>query len=153
MMTLSGHQSRPSCGLALFNGKMSDFTRNTIHCNENPIYVFLCWELRGLSPNFHIHVSVSDFIQSQDRSTYFPAAEYRQIDPGNIEISHRTEHFNSVLEISVSFLEIVHKREPDIYIGLSPVKHLGAAPGAASDDLFVKEISENGESDKIFARV
>jgi hypothetical protein len=27
------------------------------HCNENPIYV---WELRGLSPNFHIHVSVSD---------------------------------------------------------------------------------------------
>jgi hypothetical protein len=22
------------------------------HCNENPIYVFLFWELRGLSPNF-----------------------------------------------------------------------------------------------------
>jgi hypothetical protein len=31
-----------------------------VHCNENPIYVFLFWELRGLSPNFHIHVSVSD---------------------------------------------------------------------------------------------
>jgi hypothetical protein len=30
------------------------------HCNENPIYVFLFWELHGLSPNFHIHVSVSD---------------------------------------------------------------------------------------------
>ncbi len=30
------------------------------HCNENPIYVFLSWELRGLSPSFHIHVSVSD---------------------------------------------------------------------------------------------
>jgi hypothetical protein len=30
------------------------------HCNENPIYVFLFWELRGLSPSFHIHVSVSD---------------------------------------------------------------------------------------------
>jgi hypothetical protein len=30
------------------------------HCNENPIYVFLFWELRGLSPHFHIHVSVSD---------------------------------------------------------------------------------------------
>ncbi len=30
------------------------------HCNENPIYVFLSWELRGLSLNFHIHVSVSD---------------------------------------------------------------------------------------------
>jgi hypothetical protein len=25
-----------------------------------PIYAFLFWELRGLSPNFHIHVSVSD---------------------------------------------------------------------------------------------
>ncbi len=31
-----------------------------IHCNENPIYVFLFWELRDRSPNFHIHVSVSD---------------------------------------------------------------------------------------------
>ena len=25
-----------------------------------PIYVSLFWELRGLSPNFYIHVSVSD---------------------------------------------------------------------------------------------
>ena len=32
-----------------------------VHCNENPIYVFLFWELCGLSLNFHIHVSVSDF--------------------------------------------------------------------------------------------
>jgi hypothetical protein len=31
------------------------------HCYENPIYVFLFWELRGLSPNFNIHMSVSDF--------------------------------------------------------------------------------------------
>jgi hypothetical protein len=31
-----------------------------IHCNENPIYVFLFWELRGVIPNFHIHVSMSD---------------------------------------------------------------------------------------------
>jgi hypothetical protein len=31
-----------------------------IHCNENPVYVFLSWELRGLSPNFYIHVSRSD---------------------------------------------------------------------------------------------
>jgi hypothetical protein len=30
------------------------------HCNENPIYVFPEKELRSLSPNFHIHVSVSD---------------------------------------------------------------------------------------------
>ncbi len=30
------------------------------HCNGNSVYIFLFWELRGLSPNFHIHVSVSD---------------------------------------------------------------------------------------------
>jgi hypothetical protein len=35
---------------------------NSIHCNENPIYVFLFWELRGFSPNFHIRVSVSDLV-------------------------------------------------------------------------------------------
>ncbi len=34
--------------------------KTDIHCKENPIYVFLFWELRGLSRNFHIHVSVSD---------------------------------------------------------------------------------------------
>ncbi len=45
-----------------------------MHCNENPIYLFLFWELRGLSPNFHIHVSVSDL--------YIP-----RIDPENMYIN------------------------------------------------------------------
>ncbi len=40
--------------LLLFTGELRT------HCYENPIYVFLFWELHGLSPNFHIHVSVSD---------------------------------------------------------------------------------------------
>ena len=31
-----------------------------MHCNDNPIYVFLFWKLHGVSPSFHIHVSVSD---------------------------------------------------------------------------------------------
>ncbi len=31
-----------------------------LHCNKNPIYVFPEKILRGLSPNFRIHVSVSD---------------------------------------------------------------------------------------------
>jgi hypothetical protein len=31
-----------------------------VHCNENPIYIFPKKELRGLSYNFPIHVSVSD---------------------------------------------------------------------------------------------
>ncbi len=50
-----------------------------IHCKENPIYVFIFWKLRGLSPNFHIHVSGrSDF--------YIPriGLHNRQTDPGNI---------------------------------------------------------------------
>jgi hypothetical protein len=35
---------------------------SSLHCNESPIYmyVFSEGELRGLSPNFHIQVSVSD---------------------------------------------------------------------------------------------
>jgi hypothetical protein len=32
---------------------------DSTHCKELYTYVFLFWELHGLSPNFHIHVSVS----------------------------------------------------------------------------------------------
>ncbi len=39
---------------------MHQVSRRALHCKENPIYVFLFWELPGLSPNVHIHVSVSD---------------------------------------------------------------------------------------------
>jgi hypothetical protein len=38
---------------------LSDLRIQVPHCNENPIYVSLFWELRGLSSNFHIHKSVS----------------------------------------------------------------------------------------------
>jgi hypothetical protein len=38
----------------------SNFALGFAHCNGNPIYVFLFWKLRGLSPNFYIHVSVRD---------------------------------------------------------------------------------------------
>jgi hypothetical protein len=31
-----------------------------MHCKENYTFVFLFWELRGLSPNFHIYVFLSD---------------------------------------------------------------------------------------------
>jgi hypothetical protein len=31
-----------------------------VHCKEEPNYVFPEMKLRGLLPNFHIHVSVSD---------------------------------------------------------------------------------------------
>ncbi len=39
-------------------------TISFLHCNENPIYVFLFLELRGLCPNFNIDVSLRDL--------YFP---------------------------------------------------------------------------------
>ncbi len=46
------------------------------HCNGDSAYIFLFWELRGLSPNFHIHVSVSDLYCIFPGSVHiFPPAE------------------------------------------------------------------------------
>ncbi len=59
-----------------------------VHFNENPIYVFLFWELRGLSPNFRIHVSVHNLYIPRMRPHIF-LQQNRQTDPGNILISHR----------------------------------------------------------------
>ncbi len=55
----------------------------TIHCKENPIYVFLFWELRGLSPNFHIHMSVSDLYIPRI-GLHISLQQNRQTDPGSI---------------------------------------------------------------------
>jgi hypothetical protein len=66
------------------------------------------------------------FMYSQDRSTYFPAAEsWKYINLSEIYECRNweTEHYNHVLEIKVSFLGI-HEREPDICIGFSPALHL-----------------------------
>jgi hypothetical protein len=54
-----------------------------MHCNENPIYVLLFWELRGLSLNFHIHVSVSVLYIPRIGPHIFLQPK-RQIDCGNI---------------------------------------------------------------------
>jgi hypothetical protein len=53
------------------------------HYNENPIYVFHFWELSGLDPNFHLHVSVSDLHISRIGPHIF-LKQNRQTDPGNI---------------------------------------------------------------------
>jgi hypothetical protein len=77
-------------------------------------------KLRGLIPNFYIHISVSDLYISR---MGLPILLQPQIhECGNWE----TEHYNSLLEIqsrTVSFLAI-HKSKPDIYIGFSPALHL-----------------------------
>jgi hypothetical protein len=54
------------------------------HCKENPIYVFLFWELCGLSLNFCIHVSVSDLYIPRIGPPIF-LQQNRQTYPGNIE--------------------------------------------------------------------
>ncbi len=101
------------------------------HRKKNPIYVFLFWELRGLSPNRHINVSVSDLYCIFPGSVHiFPCSRtgtpileiYKSLTEYECR-NWETEHYNSVLEITVSFLGI-HKWEPDIYIGFSPVLHL-----------------------------
>jgi hypothetical protein len=58
-----------------------------MHCKEDPIYVFTEMKLRGLVPNFHNHVSVSDL--------YIPTTgppillQNRWTDRGIIKIAHR----------------------------------------------------------------
>jgi hypothetical protein len=74
------------------------------------LHVFLFLELRGLSPSFHIHVSPRErIIYSQDRSTYFPAADWswEYINPskthecGNWDGGHQFLFWKYLFRISV----------------------------------------------------
>ena len=60
--------------------------KSALQSNENPIYVFPEKELRGLGPNIHILVSMSDlYVYYQDWSTYCIFLQLnRQTDSGNI---------------------------------------------------------------------
>ncbi len=62
---------------------------------------------------------------SQDWSPYFPDRSWKYINLSQIYKCRKweTEHYNSVLEIIISFLGI-QKWEPNIYIGCSPALHL-----------------------------
>ncbi len=60
-----------------------------MHYNENPISVFPEKELRGLSPKFQVLCACERFIYSQDRSTYFPAAENADLSWEYINRSQR----------------------------------------------------------------
>jgi hypothetical protein len=57
--------------------------RECVNCKENPIYVFLFWELRSLSSYFHNHVSVSDLYIPRI-SPHISLQQNRQTEPGNI---------------------------------------------------------------------
>jgi hypothetical protein len=54
-----------------------------LQCKENLIYVFLSRELRGLSPNFQIHVFVSNLYIPRI-GPHISLQQNRQTDPGNI---------------------------------------------------------------------
>jgi hypothetical protein len=54
---------------------------STAHCNKNSIYVFPEKELHGLSPNFHIHVSVSELYIPRIGPQFF-LLQKRQNDSG-----------------------------------------------------------------------
>jgi len=58
-----------------------------MHCNENPIYLFLLWEVLGLSPNFHTHVSAYIF-------------------PGSVHIFGCSEMYRQILKIYKSLIDI-----------------------------------------------
>jgi hypothetical protein len=64
----------------------------TVHCNGNSVYIFLSWELRGLSPNFHIHVSVSDLYIPRIGPHMHFLQQKRQTHRGSIQFALR--HMN-----------------------------------------------------------
>jgi hypothetical protein len=68
---------------SVISGKHSSSLPSLSHCNENRIHVFPEKELRGLSPKFHIHVSVSDFNLPKIDPHIFPQ-QNRQTNCGNI---------------------------------------------------------------------
>ncbi len=61
----------------------------SLHCEEISIYVFLEKELRGLSPNFHIHVSVSNLYIPIIGSLIFCSRIGRPIVGIYVWITHR----------------------------------------------------------------
>jgi hypothetical protein len=52
-------QQKPTIALKIARIRLLLFS-DSLHCKENPIYVLFEKKLRGLSPSFHIHVSVSN---------------------------------------------------------------------------------------------
>jgi hypothetical protein len=64
----------PACLRLVSNNVIAAYTFLTLHCKEDPIYVFPEMKLRGLVPNFYIRVSVSNL--------YIPRVGHRYINVG-----------------------------------------------------------------------
>jgi hypothetical protein len=72
-------------GSSILNTHLADYghKRHNVHCKEISIYVFPEKELRGLNPNFHIHVFVSDLYIPAIGPPFF-LQQNRQTDRGKI---------------------------------------------------------------------
>jgi hypothetical protein len=92
---------------------------------QNPMYVLYSFSgncVASFPISTFICLCCERFIYAQDRP-HISLQQNRQTDPGNLSLIYvcrkwETEHYNSVLEITVSFLGI-HKWKPDIYTGFS----------------------------------
>jgi hypothetical protein len=65
-----------SADLRIKESKSHLWRKNIVHCTENLKHIFPEMKLRGLVPDFYVHVSVSDL--------YIPMIGPLQTDPGNI---------------------------------------------------------------------
>jgi hypothetical protein len=88
------------CGL---RGHSKD---TSLHCTEDPIYLFPEMQLCGLFPNSYIHVSASDLYIPRICLHICQLQENRQSDPGNTYINRSkihecenwaTEHYTVIL--------------------------------------------------------
>ncbi len=77
----------------LFNTYLSLYTGELVDAQTqlSLIYVFPKKKLRGLSPNFHFYVSVSNLYITPLGLPIF-LQQNRQTDRGNIEIAHRNRN-------------------------------------------------------------
>jgi hypothetical protein len=120
-LTSSGFTTDRHTAAALTNGETQtanhillvdslQIREELLHYKENPIYVFLFWELHGLNPNFQIHVSVRNSFSPRIGPHVF-LQQTRQTDPWKyMNLSQiyvcrnwEAEHNNSVSEITVYF--------------------------------------------------
>ncbi len=104
-----------------------------LDCKENPIYIILFWELRGLSPNFHIQCLWAIYIFS-GLVHIFPCSRIGRLvleiykylpDKWVQELGDRTLKFcfgNN------SFISGNTLMGTDIYIGFSPALYLQRMP-------------------------